>query len=546
MTDNKTRIEIERDFISLLLKHKVLVDEWVSDGPDSQYFDEIHHPILHSIEFAARGNSLLTRRAFIDNLRNGPLSKLDIGAQEGQFNVISSNVSNVKKDDFVHLRNRIRESYILRNIASYVDGYRQNIKDKGGIFSAQKLSSQINALVSGSDVNKQAIYQDVCDYAPEYILELEAKAARGSVDVVSCGIREIDSSMVVGFAPGTLTLFCGDVGSYKSTIMMNVGIDVWKLKEKNVLIVPLEMPREKWFQKMYSRETGIPFTRLETPSLLTEAEKKKIDETHKQWQSWSHRFYIMETPERITVSYLRREIEKHIEIFKPDLIVVDYIANLLPEQRNQSERDDLKIGQMLKDLRQMGKPGAGVHKSGFGIVSGAQIGREGLKRVRKVGATKTGFYSEDLRGSHEYAADSDNIFAQMKDPNNADRLHFYILKTRYGTGVFPNGANRTSLLVRGDIGLIRSESNDWVDKIKQDEILKKIDDPIEDFDPLNGIADSSVVTDDDVWGSNNAVAVEEEIKEEAKEEAKEAEQEAVVDESIYQDPDMMDIFGEEK
>jgi hypothetical protein len=306
--------------------------------------------------------------------------------------------------------------------------------------------------------------------------------------------------MVVGFAPGTLTLFCGDIGGYKSVMMANVAINIWK-SGRNVLVVPLEMPREKWFQRMVSREVEIPFDRLEHPSLLSKEEWEKIDGFSKDWDKLKS-FYIMEAPERITVSYLKNEIEKHIEIFKPDLVVVDYIANLSPEKSQSNERPDLQIGEMLKSLRQMGRPEMGITDKGFGIVSGAQLGREALKRIRKSAISKGGFYSEDLRGSHEYSADADSIFAQMIDVNDPELLHFFKVKTRYGRGVFSSGSVRTTLRVRGDIGLICAENNDWVDASSQANILSKVDDVNDDFDPTkssdDSISDSEL--NDEVFG----------------------------------------------
>lgn len=492
MIEDKTKLENERNFINLLLRYRSFVEEWVDNGPAIDTFDEQYHPLLNAIGTAFSEGALLTRRRFLDFLESGLYSKIDIVSQEALFNRININVSNIKKDDFCHLRSKIIESHIESNVVSYMNAYKDNLKKGGGIFAAQKFASQLSGLVVDSENKKQAVYEDIITYHPLYLAELEEKAKRGDVDRITCGIAEIDYCMVVGFAPGTLTLFCGDVGSGKSTMMSNVAINVWDLKDKNVLVVPLEMPRNMWYQRMLSRQTAIPFDRIEQASLLTEAEWEKLRNVEKSWKDKAGKFYIMEAPERIPVSYLRKEMERHIEIFKPDLIIVDYIANLIPESRSNVKREDLQIGEMLKDLRQMGKPGSGLHSNGFAIVSGAQIGREGLKRIRKLGANKTGFYSEDLRGSHEYSADSDNIFAQQPDPNNPDSFFFYKIKTRYGKGVFPNGKISTKLRVKADIGLITGENNNWINEMKQDEVLKKLDDPVGEFDPLADTVDTDI------------------------------------------------------
>lgn len=492
MIEDKTKLENEGNFINLLLRYKAFVEEWVSNGPEIETFDEQYHPILHSICKAFSEGAILTRLRFLDLLKSGLFSKIDIISQEALYNRIYINVDNVKKDDFSHLRSKIIESYVKENVVSYMASYKSNMEKGGGVFAAQKLAGQLSGLVSDSESSKQAIYENIEDYHPQYITELEEKAKRGDQDIVTCGIAEIDHCMLVGFAPGTLTLFCGDVASGKSTMMANVAINIWKIKDKNVLIIPLEMPRDKWYQRMISRETGVPFKKIERASTLTDDEWTKLRAADSSFKDKKGKFYIMEAPERISVSYLRREINRHIEIFKPDIIVVDYIANLVPEAKSNMNRNDLQIGEMLKDLRQMGKPGgSGLHKNGFAIISGAQIGREGLKRNRKLGANKSGFFSEDLRGSHEYSADSDNVFAQQPDPNNPESFFLHKIKIRYGEGLFPNGKTCTKLRYKADIGLITGESN-LINEMKQDEILKKLDDPVIGFDPLADTGDSDI------------------------------------------------------
>jgi len=914
MIDTKTKIKNEISFISLLLKHRGAVDNWINDGPDIKYFDETHWPILNAIIISNNQNVLLTRRQLSSILKDGPYPKLDIMAQEALFNRINLNIANVNENDFYHLKAQIIEHHITKNIINHIDNYTNNLRDKGGLFAAKDLVSALTRMELNEDSGRRkTIYEDIREYYPKYIEFLKDKAARGDEDIVSCGIREIDSAMVVGFAPGTLTLFCGDVGSFKcevgtdvvqlgdgsiisikelydlvvnkkekvkilsldkdnklyaqnlqsvqyngvrpvfrvkthsnfnisttdnhryftlngykklsdikegeylaiarkgvfgsepavnglpiwlgcmlsdggssspsytftnfddntvkamrrsckklggklkntkrpghfrinslrkfgkyseidsktslnkniplfvykwteqnvsnllkamfscdgsfsvykggrkkqkkyevcyhtssfslacgvrdlllkfgivpliysypssyvknnekiecaqsyrvyvrgidqvtrfiesigfigkkqsqamnhlrfiknikgnpnldvipasiwdmlkkkfkehnktrtgcrrfyrrnvhdywkndlghcgninkpmsrdtlkkiaiyldndkdllkiansdiywdkivsiesvgeqdvydismpnnhnfvgnniithnSSMMMNVALNIWKTqKNGKVLIVPLEMPREKWFQKMVSRETRIPFEKIEHPQQLQKEDWEKIEKEGENIKAHDQ-FYIMESAERIPVSFLRREIEAHIDIFKPDVVVVDYIANLIPEAGSNNARNDLQIGEMLKDLRQMGKPGMGIHENGFAVISGAQIGREGLKRFRKTGAIKGSFYSEDLRGSQEYAADADNIFGQMKDPNNNGRLHCYVIKTRYGTGIFPNGSTKTSLEVQGAIGLIEGDNKDWINAASQENILEKVDDPLNSLD----------------------------------------------------------------
>jgi len=480
MVNEKEKIQIERDFISLLLSNKSLVSSWVEKGPEIEFFEESNHSILHAITYSYNQDVLLTKGSFLDYLKRNKFKKLDIQSNEHLFDILS--ISLVKEDDFPNLRLKIMESYVGRNSILYMERYKENVKNGGEIFASEKLKDQIASLLEFSSVEKPVIYESISDYAVEFMDELIRKKDTKDEESIKCHIKEIDDTMVVGFFPGTLTLFCGDVGSFKSTMMLNTGINIWKLSKKNVLFVPLEMPRDKLYQKLLSRESGIPFDRIERPNKLEEKEWDILKATSKEWDDWDHKFYIMDVPERVPVSLIKRSIEKNINIFKPDVVVIDYIANLVAEKKAESTRDDLKIGEMLKDLRHMGRKNS-VHPKGFAIISGAQIGREALKRIRK-STNKAMFYSEDLRGSHEYSADSDNIYAQMPDPQQPDKkLHLYVIKARYGRKTFLNGSSKAVLDVKPETSLIKSIDDSFFHNHQKD-ILAKIDDNILNFEDI--------------------------------------------------------------
>jgi len=266
--------------------------------------------------------------------------------------------------------------------------------------------------------------------------------------------------------PGDHNFVSNNIITHNSTMMLNVALNIWKDKQENVLFVPLEMPREQVIDKMVSRETQINFEKIAKKKYLTDEEVQKIEDVNNQWVKLPSQIYFLEYMERIKVSTIRRQIEKHIDLFKPRLVVIDYIANLIPDL-SRDGRNDLEIGDMLKDLRSMGRA------YNFAIVSGAQIGREALKRLRKSQSDKMMAYSEDIRGSHEYSADSDNIYAQFPDPTNpTERLQFFVIKARNGKKVFRDNQTSAVLEVKPEISLIRSL--DWTTADTGD-ILKKVD-----------------------------------------------------------------------
>jgi hypothetical protein len=102
--------------------------------------------------------------------------------------------------------------------------------------------------------------------------------------------------------------------------------------------------------------------------------------------------------------------------------VIDYVSIM---KRPRADRDDLAIGEILKDLRVLGR------RYGFHIISAAQIGRKTLNEIRKEGFDAAKPDSTSLRGSHEYSADADTIFALFPSLDEDNKLKIYAIKTRH-------------------------------------------------------------------------------------------------------------------
>jgi replicative DNA helicase len=467
------KVKIQNEFISLLLKNKDLVNDWLDDGPKIDFFDEQNHLILHAIQNSYHNDVLLTRKSFAVYLESHIKSKLEIGGYESLFNKI--NLLVVKRDDFPTLRSQIVEYYISKKSIEQVEVYGKDIqKGQSAILAAKKLHENLGNLVEDSISPSKTTYEPISEYGPNLLDEMKKAKNNPNKDneKIECKIKEIDETMGVGFAPGSLTLFGSDVGNYKSTIMLNVAVNIW-LQKFGVLFVPLEMPKALFQKKLLSRMAKVPFDKIIKESSLNDEEWQKLELATDHMKKFDSQFYILEKPTRLTVSSILREVEKHVDIFKPRLIVIDYVGILKME--GSTDRNDLQIGELLKELNNAGKPG-GIHKDGFANVSGVQIGREALKRVRRLTSDKVGFFSEDLRGSHEYSADAWNIYAQMKDPAQPNaKLNLYNIKSRWGKNTFGNGQIRATLSVKPEISLIESINDGWLKGSKED-ILKKIED----------------------------------------------------------------------
>lgn len=189
----------------------------------------------------------------------------------------------------------------------------------------------------------------------------------------------------------------------------------------------------------------------------------------RNWKKNDKKFAFLDVGERTTVSRIRKQIEKNIEKIKPKLVVIDYVANLLAD-RPRKEGNSLEIGDMLKDMIAMGKPGMCTDE-GFAVVSAAQLNRTALTRLKsQKDSSQQDLGSTDLMGSHQYSMDATNIFGLVKDkvlPNR--KITMFKIKSRWGTTTFKDGASKVSLNIRPEISLIYGQSDaSWGDSSVND------------------------------------------------------------------------------
>ena len=111
---------------------------------------------------------------------------------------------------------------------------------------------------------------------------------------------------------------------------------------------------------------------------------------------------------------------------------------------------------------------------GFAILSAAQMTRDGIKKLKSDKDMSKSPGSEDLRGSHEYSADSDNIFAQSPSPDEPNRkMLLWCIKARYGKKTF-DGKNYAILDFYPEFSKIDSSTAYSFD-INDDDFRKQIE-----------------------------------------------------------------------
>lgn len=472
-------LEVEEQVVSILLRDVACVRKWLQGGSDKQpvgveYFDSSHAMILAGIQYANNNDVSLTRQTYRDFLVTYyKLNPQESAAQISLYNRCLLKAG--KQEDLPMLLEKVKATHIRRKTTRCFTEYKLE-KDKLGDLGANRsLIEKLTSLEADTAESKSSfleIHKGKDDFMKALMERRDNPQAR-----LTCGIPEIDHTMNVGFKKGHLTLFCADVGAFKTTLMVNVALNMFHLHGENMLYVPLEMPAEEILQKVISRETEIPFNLIEHAEMLSKEQIEKIAEEIDKWNKLQHRFSILEMGGRAKLSWVRREIEKRINYFHPRVVFIDYADNLVPDRRQS--RSDLEMNDILEDMRQMGK------SLGFGVVSAGQLARDALKKVKDQKEGKENLSSTDIRGGQVMTANADTVYAQLRDPTQpGEKLILFCLKARHGSNIFPNKKDRTTLRVRGDIGLITSDNDvqSWGNSETNDEIIEGISHPPVDPD----------------------------------------------------------------
>ena len=498
MVDNISKTEEE--FIYLLLHNRKLVTNFIDSNLSVEHFNDKYRFILNCIIECYDLNVLLTRKTFLEKVKilSKPQERI---AQEMLFNVCF--VAKTSEDDFPTLINKIFDYIIDNSVNSTLSTFKKEVKEDR-ITAINNVVDDFQDILSNSSSTREKVYYNNVNMLSDENIQYIKDVRDGKIEekkLILTGIKEYDETMVTGLEKGTLTLICSDVGSYKSSMMMNIGMNVWK-DNHNVLFVPLEMDKDQIWKRMISRESRVPCD-LITSNIkgLTNEQIEKMEQAQEEWHNREAMFYLMQESTRTTVINIERQIERNINMFKPKLVIIDYIANL--EAHTKRGTNTLEIGDMLKTMRHMGK------SLGFAVISGAQLGRNFLEKLRIAGANrdKISVNSEDIRGSHEYSADADYIYAQIKSASQPNELlDIYCIKSRSGSTTFKNGSIRATLDVSPEIFWIRSQNYDFGD----------VNDILDDYDEIE--KDANSINKQELFSEEKEVEKEEVIDNSSEEE----------------------------
>jgi len=259
-------------------------------------------------------------------------------------------------------------------------------------------------------------------------IEENPNAARG----ILTGFKEFDR-ITNGLHDGELMIVAGSTGTGKSVVMHNMGINAYlgenlpfsleqtwnKDSGSNVLLFSLEMSKESMERRIDSCMGGLYYNQIRD-GMLSSDDKLKYFQLLKFQMNYFKKFHIVDMPKGATT----REIElKYLEVketkFKPDLIIIDYIGIMSPNEAGES--DWLSLGKIAAELHEFART------YDIPVITGSQVNRP------KEG-TKTD-YSTNRVARSDMLTNNANIIIQIgcrDDEYIRTDMPVYIIKMRDG------------------------------------------------------------------------------------------------------------------
>ena len=203
--------------------------------------------------------------------------------------------------------------------------------------------------------------------------------------------KELNKRLGTGFLPGTLSVICAAQGVGKSLLMCDL-ISGMIQKNKNVLLVSLEMSKEEMMKRIYANVFNINVNEFADLS-KTEGELQTLERNivtkdniinayqNYKMQGSNGRLFIKDYPTgTLTANMLNALVKKYKEQYniKFDVIFVDYLGIAKSSKVNPNMGTYSYIKSIGEEFRAQAK------ELNCAIISGSQLQRAAINKVQDV------------------------------------------------------------------------------------------------------------------------------------------------------------------
>ena len=314
----------------------------------------------------------------------------------------------------------VRDRALLRNLASAADEINNLVYDGSGEAEniLEAAESKIYALRQGRNIGGLLPISTVVQTVYENISE--AASSGRVIPGLSTGLKDLDK-YILGLNKGELILIAARPAMGKTSIALNIAMDVAKHTDKTVAIFSLEMSREQLVSRVLAREASVPSQNMLTGQLSPDEWRRLASAA----QLVSATDMRIDDNSMLTVADMNAQCRRLSNL---GLVVIDYLQlmNSAGGRQNSNENRQQVVSDISRMLKIMAK------ELNVPVVCLSQLNRASVGRSDKRPMLN------DLRDSGAIEQDADVVIALHRegyyDPENADPFltEAIVLKNRKG------------------------------------------------------------------------------------------------------------------
>jgi len=224
---------------------------------------------------------------------------------------------------------------ILRNTAS-------EVQNGHGVEALEHLISKTSELKKNTAVIRDIDVTDI-ESAVAYYEQVQAATAAGTMGIKT-GLPGFDNYLPAGITPGQLGVFLAYPGIGKSWLSLYFAVQAWK-QGKSPLVISLEMSETEVRNRVFTIMGEGLFSHRQLSS--GQIDMDDLRRWHKSHVEGKPELQIISNDSggEVSPSVLRGKIDQ----YKPDLVIVDYLQLMSPNQK--SENETVRMKNLSRELK---------------------------------------------------------------------------------------------------------------------------------------------------------------------------------------------------
>ena len=318
----------------------------------------------------------------------------------------------------------IRDKALLRNIATVASDITAAVNEGTGSSEdvLETAERRIYALRQGKNLGGLEPISTILGQVYQNLAELSK--TKGGIPGLPTGLGELDET-IMGLKNSDFIILASRPGMGKTSLALNMALNVGKKTGKAVAIFSLEMSKEQLAQRLLSSEAYVDSKKLQTGMLSKEDWQKLSGAT----ATISRTKIFIDDNSIITVSDMNAQCRRIQDL---GLVVVDYLQLMTSATGDSSENRIQAVAEISRMLKIMAK------ELNVPVLCLSQLSRASTQRQDKRPMLS------DLRESGSLEQDADIVLGLYredyfnKESEEHNKAELIVMKNRHGnTGTIP-------------------------------------------------------------------------------------------------------------